>query len=63
MQSIGYYAFGTADDSISIPPSVIQICDRAFEYCESLVKIEIPSDSKLQTIGSDAFLGTKIESI
>ena len=48
---------------IFIPPDIQIISSYAFENCENLTKIEIPKNSKLQTIGSSAFSNSKIEEI
>ena len=50
-------------ESITIPSNVTIINEKAFYQCSKLTTIEIPSDSKLQTIGNYAFSSTSIESI
>lgn len=45
-----------------IPSFIEHICDYAFENCDQLQKIIIPSDSVLQTIGKNAFSNSSIES-
>lgn len=48
---------------ISIPPSVIKICESAFYWCDILYDFEIPSNSNLQIIGDNAFSYTLIQSL
>lgn len=48
---------------IVIPTQVTCICERAFYDCKNLRNIEFSPDSKLKTIGSYAFYGTRIESL
>ncbi|KAK8840839.1 hypothetical protein M9Y10_027666 [Tritrichomonas musculus] len=54
--------FNSSIVKIFIPPQVTKIGDDAFTSCKKLKRIEIPNDSKLQTIGS-SFLLSQIESI
>ena len=42
---------------------MVKICERAFFNCKNLRKVEIPTNSNLQTIEEDAFLSSKIEDI
>lgn len=49
--------------TITIPNFIEHICPCAFNRCEKLGKVEISNDSKLKTIGFDAFCGSLIESI
>ena len=55
--SIGDYAFYGCESltSIDIPASVTSIGKFAFGFCSSLTSVSIPSDSKLISIGEDAF--------
>lgn len=48
---------------VTIPSFIEIIQSYAFEYCEHLQEIEIPSDSKLRIIEDNAFYLTAIESI
>lgn len=50
-------------ETITIPNFIKRICPNAFDGCNHLEKIEIPSDSKLQTIGKNAFNDVNIESL
>ena len=47
---------------ISIPPSVRHICQRAFNNY-NIERIDIPSNSELQTIEKDAFNYSSITSL
>ena len=49
------YPEGKADTSYSIPSSVTNIGDRAFEDCSSLTSVTIPNS--VTSIGNDAFSG------
>ena len=61
---ISSYAFsGSLISSIYIPPSVIKICKHAFQYCDQLLNIQIPTNSNLHKIGKYAFKNTSITSI
>ena len=48
---------------IKIPNFIEHICSYSFEICSQLELIEIPDDSKLQTIGKNAFSNSKIKSL
>ena len=50
-------------EEISIPSSVTKICENAFNNCFNLIKVEIPTNSNLQTIEKGSFSGSKIEEI
>ena len=58
------YAFSYSKiKEISIPRSVTKICEGAFSDCSNLRKVEIPTNSNLQTIEEDAFSYSNIEEI
>ena len=60
---IGEYSFiSLRITKISIPSSVIEIRNNAFEFIYSLKQIEFSSDSNLQIIGSSLITETTIES-
>ena len=46
-----------------IPRSVTKICKRAFSYCTYLKKVEIPTNSNLQTIEELTFFYSNIDEI
>ena len=48
---------------IYIPSHVLMIRESSFGKCRKLSKVEIPTDSKLQTIGKFAFSQTNIRQI
>ena len=50
-------------EGISIPPSATKICEHAFFNCTNLRKVEIPTNSNLQTIEEFAFSESNIEEI
>ena len=50
-------------EEISIPSSIRIISSYAFKNCKKLTKVEISSDSKLETIGEYAFYKTQIKEI
>lgn len=43
-------------EKISIPSNIKTISSCAFNHCHKLAKVEIPNNSKLEKIGSKAFL-------
>lgn len=48
LEYIGEDAFaGTKLTSIFIPPSCQEICDYAFQYCEELIILSVPQDTRL----------------
>jgi hypothetical protein len=49
--------------AIDIPDSVVKICDRCFEFCESLSSVTFGVDSRLQRIGSFAFYKCNLRDI
>ena len=49
------YPAGNTSASYSIPDSVTSIRDNAFRFCHSLKSVTFGVDSKLQSIGADAF--------
>ena len=58
---IGNRAFEqTAITSITIPDSVTAIGEQAFNGCTSLTEVNIPKNSKLETIGDGAFYDTRV---
>ena len=61
---IGPFAFDCSDIKyLSIPKGVTKISTSSFSSCENLQKIEIPEDSKLETIEGKAFSWASIESL
>ena len=50
-------------EEIHLPSNIKIISPNAFENCELLKKVEIPTNSNLQIIGSNAFSRTKIDEI
>jgi hypothetical protein len=57
VENIVYYAFGQCYslESAEIPDSVISIASAAFNGCNSLKSIKFGSQSKLKSIGTNAF--------
>ncbi|KAK8887427.1 hypothetical protein M9Y10_038470 [Tritrichomonas musculus] len=49
--------------SATIPSFIKSISSYAFEFCKQLERLEIPSDSRLHTIGDHAFSSSSITSI
>lgn len=68
VETIGNSAFknskvakvGAAVNTVAIPVGIKSIGANAFENCP-IVKLVIPSDSKLSSIGAEAFMGCKID--
>ena len=54
---------GCSLHELLIPPSVTKICEHAFANCSDLRKVEIPTNSNLQTIEKCAFSNSNIEEI
>ena len=46
-------------ETIFIPSTVLKICENAFYGCINLRKIDILTESQLQTIESNAFVSSK----
>ncbi len=63
--NIAYHAFYRNDrlESITIPASVININTEAFARCSNLKQVTFAPNSKLESLGQDAFQGCGIESI
>lgn len=58
---IGNRAFQQTNiTSIAIPDSVTVIGEQAFNGCTSLTEVNIPKNSKLETIGDGAFYDTRV---
>lgn len=53
----------TSIQSITIPSSVIKICNKAFSNCESLITVEFEENSQLKIIGIEAFTYSSIQKI
>ena len=59
LERIGSLAFSeTSIDSISIPESVVEVCDRCFYRCSRLRCVTLGASSKLERIGACAFYET-----
>lgn len=65
IKTIGNYTFSGVDKiySILLPNSVLEIGERAFQFCNNLTVFHIERESKLKFIGKSAFQGTNIEYI
>ena len=63
--SVGNYAFYDCDGfaSLAVPTQTITIGSYAFYSCSALTTIEMTTNSKLETIGDNAFVGAKMTSI
>ena len=58
--NIGKFSFAFSSlEYISIPSSVIQICDYSFSECKNLKTVEFIEYSNLRIIGKNAFLFCK----
>lgn len=61
---IGPHAFSNSSIKyLKIPPQITRICEDCFCECEQLESIEIPPNSQLRTIESEAFAWSSIESL
>ena len=64
LHTVGQYAFADSGlESITIPDTVEEIGESAFNGCESLTAINISPTSQLASIGAAAFMGSGIMSI
>lgn len=64
LTEIGKSSFSkTIIKSITIPPNVVIICEKAFQLCESLKEVNISEDSKLDLIDEESFTEIDIEKI
>ncbi len=62
---IGADAFRAETDlrTVTIPASITEIGENAFNNCTTLSTIRLASDSQLRSIGSYAFFGSKVSSL